>query len=62
MRNHPKAMPFVERLFELFDDDTISWDAASAVGVAVASDRVLTKKNHSVIRVSQTHRLLELRD
>lgn len=51
MRNHPNALQFVNRLFELFDDDSISWDAARAIGAAIGSDKVLTKKNHAIIRV-----------
>ena len=44
-------MSFVDRLFGLFEDEEVSWDAARAVGQIVAADPVLTKKNHAVIRV-----------
>ena len=44
-------MSFVDRLFGLFEDEEVSWDAARAVGQIVAADPILTKKNHAVIRV-----------
>lgn len=51
VRNHPQALPFASRLFELFDDTEVGWDAARAVGQAGAADKVLTKRNHAVIKV-----------
>ncbi|KAI9458702.1 ARM repeat-containing protein [Russula earlei] len=51
VRNHPKALPFVNRLFELFDDTKVGWDAARAIGQAGTVDKVLTKRNHAVIKV-----------
>ncbi|THH18072.1 hypothetical protein EW146_g2870 [Bondarzewia mesenterica] len=51
VRNHPQAMSFVDRLFTLFDDKDVSWNAARAIGQVVASDRILTKKNRAVIRI-----------
>lgn len=52
MRNHPNALRLVNRLFELFDDDSVSWDAARAIGAAIGADKVLTKRNHAIIRVT----------
>jgi RNAPII transcription regulator C-terminal len=52
VRNHPRALPFVNRLFELFDDAEIGWDAARAIGQVGTVDKVLTKRNHAVIKVS----------
>ncbi len=51
VRNHPEALPFVNRLFELFDDTEVGWDAARAIGQAGTVDKVLTKRNHAVIKV-----------
>lgn len=52
VRSHPLAQPFTDRLVDLFDDVDIGWDAARAIGRIVDQDKVLTKKNHAVIRVS----------
>ena len=41
----------VDRLFELFDDESVSWDAARAVGRIPGTDKVLTKRNHAVLKV-----------
>ena len=41
----------VDRLFELFDDESVSWDAARAVGRIPGVDKVLTKRNHAVLKV-----------
>ena len=51
VRGHARAMQNVDRLFELFDDEHVSWDAARAVGKIPATDKVLTKKNHAILRV-----------
>lgn len=52
IRNHESTTRLVERLFDLFEDPEIGWDAARAVGqVASGGDDVLTKRNHAVIRV-----------
>ncbi|KAI0333855.1 ARM repeat-containing protein [Cubamyces sp. BRFM 1775] len=51
VRGHPAAMTNVDRLFELFDDDNVNWDAARAIGRIPGSDKVLTKRNHAVIRI-----------
>jgi hypothetical protein len=49
VRSHPKALSFVDRLFELFDE--IDWDAARAIGQVGTVDNVLTKRNHAIIKV-----------
>lgn len=41
----------IDRLFELFEDESVSWDAARAVGRIPGTDKVLTKRNHAVIKV-----------
>ncbi|KAI0251711.1 ARM repeat-containing protein [Lactifluus subvellereus] len=51
VRNHPRALPFANRLFELFDDTEVGWDAARAIGQVGTVDKVLTKRNHAVIKV-----------
>ncbi|KAJ8481644.1 hypothetical protein ONZ51_g5860 [Trametes cubensis] len=51
VRGHPAAMANVDRLFELFDDDNVNWDAARAIGRIPGSDKVLTKRNHAVIKI-----------
>ena len=50
-RGEPAAQKFVDQLFSLFDDRVISWDAARAVGTVVNSDKILTKKNHAIVKV-----------
>ncbi|TFK51878.1 ARM repeat-containing protein [Heliocybe sulcata] len=50
-RGHAFSEVFVDRLFEVFDDTDINWDAAKAVGDIVAPDDVLTKKNHAVVKI-----------
>ncbi|KAI0079355.1 ARM repeat-containing protein [Panus rudis PR-1116 ss-1] len=51
VRGHSNALSYVDKLFTLFDDSTVSWDAARAIGKVVSTDKVLTKKNHAVIRI-----------
>ncbi|KAI8996433.1 ARM repeat-containing protein [Trametes punicea] len=51
VRGHPTAMTNVDRLFELFDDGNVSWDAARAIGRIPGPDKVLTKRNHAVIKI-----------
>jgi hypothetical protein len=52
VRNHSQALPFVNRLFELFGDTEVGWDAARAIGQAGTVDEVLTKRNHAIIKVA----------
>ena len=54
-RGDSLAQTFVDRLFTLFDDVEVGWDAARAVGDVVNQDKLLTKKNHAVIRVCISH-------
>lgn len=51
VRGHPKALSFVDRLFELFGDADVGWDAARAIGQVGTVDNVLTKHNHAIIKV-----------
>ncbi|KZT25249.1 ARM repeat-containing protein [Neolentinus lepideus HHB14362 ss-1] len=50
-KGHAASEAFVDRLFEVFDDTDINWDAAKAIGDIVASDDILTKKKHAAIRI-----------
>lgn len=52
MRNHQLAAQFSARVFEAFSDESISWNAAKAIGEIAAVDPILTKRNHAVIKVS----------
>ena len=51
VRNHPQLSFFVDKLFELFEEDDVSWDAARAIGQIVAINKVLTKSTHAVLKV-----------
>ncbi|TRM60732.1 RNAPII transcription regulator C-terminal-domain-containing protein [Schizophyllum amplum] len=51
VRNHAGAAELVNKLFGLFDDSTVSWDAAKVIGQIGRADTVLTKRNHAVIRI-----------
>ncbi|KAJ7906016.1 ARM repeat-containing protein [Mycena leptocephala] len=50
VRNHPSALDFIHRLFEVFADSTIGTDAAKAFGDIAASDSVLTKRNGAIVK------------
>lgn len=55
IQNHASAGVLVDKLFDLFDDADIGWDAAKAIGrIASGGEYVLTKQNHAVIRVSNS--------
>ncbi|KAH9943852.1 ARM repeat-containing protein [Amylocystis lapponica] len=56
VRNHPVAMSHTDRLFELFLDAEVGWDAAKAVGSIPATDKVLTKKNHAIVKILHAQR------
>ena len=52
VRNHPDINAYVNRLFAIFSDPHIGWDAAKAVGeLGRGGEDILTKANFSVIRV-----------
>ena len=44
-------MSYTERLFTLFEDAEVSWDAARAIGGIVRIDKVLTKRNNAIVKV-----------
>ncbi|KAI1791817.1 ARM repeat-containing protein [Ganoderma leucocontextum] len=51
VRGHATATKNVDHLLELFDDESVSWDAARAVGRMPGTDRILTKRHHAIIRI-----------
>ncbi|KAJ7923548.1 RNAPII transcription regulator C-terminal-domain-containing protein [Mycena leptocephala] len=50
VRNHPSALEFIHRLFDVFADPTIGTDTAKAFGDIAASDSVLTKRNGAIVK------------
>ncbi|KAI0091461.1 ARM repeat-containing protein [Irpex rosettiformis] len=50
VRGHSLAQRFANRLFDLFGDASVSWDAARAIGEIARQDKILTKKNHAVVK------------
>ncbi|EMD39279.1 hypothetical protein CERSUDRAFT_82017 [Gelatoporia subvermispora B] len=56
VRGDPLAMQHTDKLFELFNDTDVNWDAARALGFIVASDKILTKRNHAVIKMLYSQR------
>ena len=44
-------MSYTERLFTLFEDAEVNWDAARAIGGIVHTDKVLTKRNNAIVKV-----------
>ncbi|KAG6833236.1 hypothetical protein H0H87_009857 [Tephrocybe sp. NHM501043] len=51
VQKHTALVCFSDKIFELFGDDTISWDAAKTLGDIANADQVLTKRNHAVIKI-----------
>ncbi|KAF8268710.1 ARM repeat-containing protein [Lactarius quietus] len=51
IRGHLQALSFVNKLFELFGDSAVGWDAARAIGKVGTVDNVLTKRNHAIIKI-----------
>ncbi|KII87506.1 hypothetical protein PLICRDRAFT_55462 [Plicaturopsis crispa FD-325 SS-3] len=58
VRNHPKASAYTDRLFEIFGDKDIGWDAARAIGTIGGGDKILTKRNHAIIKLLYAQRFL----
>ena len=50
-RGDALAQSFVDRLFTLFGDAEVGWDAARAIGLLASQDKVLTKKNNATVKV-----------
>ncbi|KAF7309175.1 ARM repeat-containing protein [Mycena kentingensis (nom. inval.)] len=51
VRNHPLALQFIHRLFDVFADPDIGTDAAKAFGEIAGKDTVLTKKNGAIVKI-----------
>lgn len=51
VQNHPDAMRFVDSIFSILGDKQIGWDAAKAIGEIGTADKILTKRNHAIIKV-----------
>jgi len=51
IRGDPRALSLTENLFDVFSDEAINWDAASAIGKIAAAAEVLTKTNYAVTKV-----------
>jgi hypothetical protein len=51
VRKHASSTRFTDQLFEVFNDDEISWDAAKALGEIASPDPILIKRHHAVIKV-----------
>ncbi|THH09922.1 hypothetical protein EW145_g1685 [Phellinidium pouzarii] len=50
--NHNSVTTMVNCLFKLFEDPEVGWDAARVAGeIARGDDNILTKQNHTVIRI-----------
>lgn len=56
IRNDAAAARNIDKLFGLLDDAEVSWDAARAIGSVVATDKILTKRNHAVIKILYAQR------
>ncbi|OSX64436.1 hypothetical protein POSPLADRAFT_1065586 [Postia placenta MAD-698-R-SB12] len=57
IRNDAAAARNIDKLLGLLDDAEVSWDAARAIGSVVATDKILTKRNHAVIKAGCSLRL-----
>lgn len=52
VQSHKLAAKFTDRIFDIFDDADISWDAAKAIGEVAGTDLILTRQNHAIVKVS----------
>ncbi|KAL0067234.1 hypothetical protein AAF712_005804 [Marasmius tenuissimus] len=59
IRTHAMSTQFTDRLFELFAEEGINWHAAKTFGDIVSVDKVLTKKNHAVVKILHTQRFVD---
>jgi len=53
---HGEAISSARKLFDVFGDKDIAWDAAKAIGEIVTPDRVFTKKNHAIVKILHAQR------
>ena len=56
VRNHPSALGLIRKLFGLFDDEEVNWDAAKAIGTSGSGGgQLLIKRFHATVRVRPEH-------
>ncbi|PBK99659.1 ARM repeat-containing protein [Armillaria gallica] len=58
VQSHPLTLDFADRLFGVFGDESIGWDAAKAIGQVVEPGDVLSKGNHAVIKILHVQRFV----
>ncbi|KAK0467221.1 ARM repeat-containing protein [Desarmillaria tabescens] len=58
VQSHPLTLDFSDRLFGVFGDESIGWDAAKAIGQVVEPGDVLSKSNHAVIKILHVQRFV----
>ncbi|KAK0239096.1 ARM repeat-containing protein [Armillaria nabsnona] len=58
VQSHPLTLDLAERLFGVFGDESIGWDAAKAIGQVVEPGDVLSKSNHAVIKILHVQRFV----
>ncbi|KAG5652051.1 hypothetical protein H0H81_006471 [Sphagnurus paluster] len=58
VRKDPFVARFTDKLFEVFGDDAISWDAAKALGNVASADQILTKRNRAVVKILHTQKFV----
>ncbi|KAK0202783.1 Dos2-interacting transcription regulator of RNA-Pol-II-domain-containing protein [Desarmillaria ectypa] len=56
VQSHPLTLDFADRLFGVFGDKSIGWDAAKAIGQVVEPGDVLSKSNCAVIKILHVQR------
>ncbi|KAF8517882.1 ARM repeat-containing protein [Hysterangium stoloniferum] len=57
LRNYDLANVYVDKLFSIFVDSSLGWDAAKAIGsIGSGGDDVLTKQNFAIQRVLSTQK------
>jgi hypothetical protein len=54
VQNHERSAFFFNRMFKLFEDNTMSWDAARLLGKLGGSDGILTKRKHADVKVGRS--------
>ncbi|KAG8685983.1 hypothetical protein FRC09_014428, partial [Ceratobasidium sp. 395] len=61
VRNHPKGEKYTDDVFKLLEDHQIGRDAGKTIGsIALNNDGVLTKQNHSVVRLFALQKLCSI--
>ncbi|PBK72546.1 ARM repeat-containing protein [Armillaria solidipes] len=58
VQSHPLTLDFADRLFGVFGDESIGWDAAKAIGQVVEPGDVLSKSKHAVIKILHVQRFV----